>query len=145
MFVTQLPEKETLASPTSIEAIPSGACTLCGEEGESLYLGLEDWLFGVPGKWGMRRCTPCGIAWLDPQPVAKDIGKLYFRYYTHKRIPVTRLTRLRDAILQHMLVKLGYPVDCPNGLLPRLLFQVPSVARTAALEVFALPACDIGE
>jgi 2-polyprenyl-3-methyl-5-hydroxy-6-metoxy-1,4-benzoquinol methylase len=44
-----------------------------------------------------------------------------------------------------MLAELGYRVDPPKGILPRLLFQARSVARTAALEVFALPASEIGE
>jgi len=67
------------------------------------------------------------------------------RYYTHKSMPVTLLGRLRHAILQCALTKLGYRVEGPKGILPRLLFQVRSVARTAALEVLALPASEIGE
>jgi len=139
------PEQETPARHTFINAIPRSACSLCGQEGQSLYQGMVDWLFGVPGMWGMRQCRPCGLAWLDPQPVAEDIIKLYSRYYTHCSLPVTRLARLRSAILQCQLAKLGYAVDPAKDILPRLLFHIPSVARTAALEVFALPACEIGE
>lgn len=141
----RFPEPETPARCTFIDAIPRSACSLCGQEGQSLYLGIVDWLFGVPGTWGMRHCRPCGLAWLDPQPAAKDIAKLYARYYTHRSLPVTRLARLRRAILQCQLAKFGYAVDPAREILPRLLFHVRSVARSAALEVFALPACEIGE
>lgn len=93
----------------------------------------------------MRHCPRCGLAWLDPQPAPKDTTRLYSRYYTHGSLPVTRLERLRSAILQCKLAKFGYAVDPPKEILPRLLFHIRSVARTAALEVFALPASEIGE
>jgi len=43
-------------------------------------------LYGAPGKWSIRRCSnpECGLLWLDPQPLAEDIGKAYDRYYTHE-------------------------------------------------------------
>ncbi|PYX76278.1 MAG: hypothetical protein DMG72_05330 [Acidobacteria bacterium] len=129
----------------SIEVISRPFCSLCNEEGKQLYLATVDWLFGVPGNWGLRRCSSCDVAWLDPQPAPKDSDKLYARYYTHStNAPLTRLGRLRHATLKCVLARLGYPVPRPKEILPQLLSHVRSVARAAALDVLALPASETG-
>jgi len=127
-----------------IDVVSRPLCSLCAQEGTQLYVALADWLFGVPGSWALRHCKSCDLAWLDPQPVANHIPKLYARYYTHRTRPQTRLAQLRHAILQNVLAQLGYPVEHPKGILPRLLSHLRSVARETALEVFALPASEIG-
>nr|WP_243843249.1 class I SAM-dependent methyltransferase [Sphingomonas vulcanisoli] len=50
-----------------------------------MHSGLRDRLFGAPGTWSIRRCADagCRAGWLDPQPTAGEIGKLYATYYTH--------------------------------------------------------------
>lgn len=60
-------------------------CILCGGPGALIHEGLSDRLFGAPGTWSTRRCrnARCGLAWLDPQPLPGEIGKLYRDYYTH--------------------------------------------------------------
>lgn len=60
-------------------------CFLCGAEGELLYEGLKDRLFGAPGIWNFKRCPnpACGLLWLDPMPLKEDISKAYANYYTH--------------------------------------------------------------
>ncbi len=52
-------------------------CLLCGDEGEILYKGQRDRLFGVPGIWTLMQCPGCQLVWLNPQPTPDDIGKLY--------------------------------------------------------------------
>lgn len=68
-----------------IRTCPCPDCYVCGSEGLILYNGLEDRLFGVPGRWNLRKCSNpgCGLVWLDPMPVEEDIGKAYETYYTH--------------------------------------------------------------
>ena len=63
---------------------------MCGGEGELLHQNLDDVLFGAPGEWSIRRCLDkrCGLVWLDPQPLEKDIGRAYAEYYTHAASPV---------------------------------------------------------
>jgi 2-polyprenyl-3-methyl-5-hydroxy-6-metoxy-1,4-benzoquinol methylase len=70
-----------------IGATESPICYLCGKHGEVLYHALEDKLFGVPGRWGFKRCSDpnCGLVWLDPMPARDEIGKAYRNYYTHNR------------------------------------------------------------
>src|SRR6266704_1149884 len=136
---------ESLEVSADIEVIPRRSCLLCDEQGAELYVEMADWLFGVLGNWSIRYCKGCDIAWLDPQPIPQDVGKLYSRYYTHiAKIPVTRLERLRQTMVECAEADLGYPVDRPKGILSRLLFRVRPLARTAALQVLGLPVSDIG-
>ena len=61
-------------------------CYICGAQGEPLYHGLKDRLFGAPGEWNFKKCgnPRCGLVWLDPMPTKEDIGKVYQTYYTHQ-------------------------------------------------------------
>lgn len=58
-------------------------CLFCKIQGAPLYSGLRDHLFGAPGQWGFLQCANCGLAWLNPVPVAADLAKVYSTYYTH--------------------------------------------------------------
>ncbi|HEY4904189.1 MAG TPA: class I SAM-dependent methyltransferase [Candidatus Sulfotelmatobacter sp.] len=122
----------------NIECIPQPCCPLCGRDGQRLYAALADWLFGVSGNWNLDSCRTCDIAWLDPQPIAEDIPKLYSSYHTHRAAPPARIGRLRSATHQCVLAGMGYPIDQPKEILPRLLSHVPSIARAAALGVMSL-------
>ncbi len=64
---------------------PAPACYLCEQAGETLYRQERDRLYGAPGAWDIRVCRQCGLAWVDPRPVAEAIPILYGAcYYTHK-------------------------------------------------------------
>lgn len=69
-----------------IRTRPRPDCYLCGTQGNPLYQGLKDRLFGAPGEWNLKRCLnpECGLVWLDPMPSEEDIGKAYAAYYTHQ-------------------------------------------------------------
>ncbi len=73
-------------SSDQIRSRPCPKCFVCGAEGELLYEGLKDRLFGAPGTWNLKRCPnpACRSLWLDPMPVEEDIGKAYHSYYTHQ-------------------------------------------------------------
>ena len=60
-------------------------CLLCGEEGVELYGSLSDHLFGAPGEWGFLHCSGCGLAWLNPRPIAADLHQVYRAYHTHAK------------------------------------------------------------
>ena len=119
-------------------------CFVCGEKGALLYDALSDLLFGVEGRWIIRRCLRCRLAWLDPRPVPQDISRLYIRYYTHGEKADTRLARLRQATHYHVLARMGYPVEVSAKLLPRLLSRIPSICSAAELDVLGLPASATG-
>jgi 2-polyprenyl-3-methyl-5-hydroxy-6-metoxy-1,4-benzoquinol methylase len=78
----------TVPAP-SVRSAPARRCYLCGSAGEGLHAGLRDLLFGVPGIWGLLRCSGCGLVWLDPRPERGEIAKLYERYHTHAPLPIS--------------------------------------------------------
>lgn len=89
----------------------NSTCYSCGKQGEVLYRGLTDRLFGAPGEWTLRKCTDaeCGLIWLDPRPAMDEIGKAYRNYYTHGHASHTkqsRLVRIVRAILHTMSIHL---------------------------------------
>jgi 2-polyprenyl-3-methyl-5-hydroxy-6-metoxy-1,4-benzoquinol methylase len=130
---------------SGIGVIPRLFCPLCSCEGEVLYSELVDWLYSVPETWGTRRCSTCAVAWLDPQPVANDVQRLYSHYCTHDaNRSMTWIGQLQHAISECVLARLGYPVNCPKGIVPRLLSRLPSAERVAVLSVLALPASSAG-
>lgn len=87
------------------------ACYLCGHAGESLYNGLEDYLFGAPGKWSFKKCSnmDCGHIWLDPAPTRENIHKVYQNYYTHGQpssVQYTLAARIIRSILHPVSIRL---------------------------------------
>jgi 2-polyprenyl-3-methyl-5-hydroxy-6-metoxy-1,4-benzoquinol methylase len=90
-----------------MNAEPNPNCLLCGATGRPLYHGLRDQLFSAPGKWDVKQCprAACGLLWLDPMPLERDIGKAYQDYYTHKQIPAQCNTILRQV---ERFIKRGY-------------------------------------
>lgn len=70
------------SAPLRMEAVPD--CLLCGTAGGTLYDGLRDRLYDVPGTFRFSRCPQCGFVWLNPRPVEEDIPKCYANYYTHQ-------------------------------------------------------------
>ncbi|MBL8150875.1 MAG: class I SAM-dependent methyltransferase [Blastocatellia bacterium] len=93
-------------------------CYLCGNEGDILYEDLEDHLFGVGGKWEVKKCVnrDCGLLWLHHRPAMEDLGKAYENYYTHSENEGHRRSslaiRLQDAV-HRRLTKL---FDCLTGM-----------------------------
>ncbi|MHB8938523.1 MAG: class I SAM-dependent methyltransferase [Thiobacillus sp.] len=90
-----------------IRARPRPDCYLCGSKGQPLYHGLEDRLFGVPGKWNLAQCpnSDCGLIWQNPMPVEEDIGKAYRSYYTHQDAATQKTSLLRRL---YQRAKQGY-------------------------------------
>lgn len=141
--MTMIVNSETVSS-SEISIVAAPRCLLCGVPGAKLYDAMSDWLWGVPGQWGLRHCK-CGLAWLDPQPRAAQIPKLYVKYYTHAgNDKPLRLDRIRREVMQCVLARMGYPVQPSTHWLARFLSHVPSIARARALEIFDLPPTQAG-
>jgi len=105
-----------------MEEVPD--CLLCGTRGTSLYEGLRDRLYGVPGTFGFWHCPDCGFIWLNPRPIREDIPRCYENYYTHQA-PETgspdrsgKLRKFRDHLRQSILEACyGYPPEDGRRLL----------------------------
>lgn len=84
-----------------IRTIDKQKCSICESKGEMLHEGLKDKLFGAPGEWSLRRCSnrSCGLVWLDPCPIEKDIIKAYQVYYTHAATEDKSTIKSRLAVL----------------------------------------------
>ena len=66
-----------------VHVVETALCPLCGASGRVRYSQLRDRSWSAPGTWSFRECIACGHLWLDPCPVAEEIGRLYASYYTH--------------------------------------------------------------
>lgn len=68
-----------------LDLIERPQCPLCGKGGRLVYAGIEDVLYGCPGKWDIVACEDmaCGLYWLSPMPLGKNIEAAYLNYYTH--------------------------------------------------------------
>lgn len=90
-----------------IRTRPCPDCYICGTKGVMLYRGLQDRLFGAPGRWDLKKCPnpECGLVWVDPMPIEEDIGKAYETYYTHEEY-TTEHNRHPKTIYQLLMRKL---------------------------------------
>ncbi len=70
------------AEDIEVESVPN--CPWCERAGAPLYSGLHDRTFDSPGEWACSHCAECGGIWLNPRPTARDVGKVYRTYYTHR-------------------------------------------------------------
>lgn len=57
-----------------LEYVP---CNLCGEDDAQLLFEGWDRLHGQPGRFRLVRCRQCGLIYLNPRPVASQIGRYY--------------------------------------------------------------------
>ena len=120
---------------SDIDTVPRETCRVCGRGGTVAYDRLGDRLFGAPGSWTMIRCDDpeCRTHWLNPEPAAWDLPKLYDRYYTHcdanpkvhSSMPRALAKRLRQAVHDsYRHVYFGYGEGTPS-VATRLLGLVP--------------------
>jgi SAM-dependent methyltransferase len=124
-----------MTSDASIRTTARPQCALCGQLGESLHTGLEDRLFGILGKWRLARCSErqCGLIWMDPMPLAEDLGKAYHSYYTHDdRAAIGPESSLKRAYLaikrSYLASRYGYRAGLKHGVsssLGWLLYLLP--------------------
>lgn len=92
-------------------------CCLCGSEGKELYAGLTDRLFGAPGYWNLKQChnSSCGLVWLDPMPLAEDIGVAYKGYFTHQVSENARNKNFKHIVMD-WLRKMLAAISGINGM-----------------------------
>ena len=120
-----------------IDTVARITCRVCGSHGVVVYEHLSDRLFGAPGSWTMVRCDDreCRTHWLNPEPTASDLPKLYDSYYTHsdagpkagRSLPRAVAKRVRDAIHHaYHHVRFGYGSGRPSPT-ARLLAAVPGI------------------
>ena len=106
-----------------IRADASPRCIACNGEGRVIHSAQRDRLFGAWGGWDLKQCNngKCGLVWLDPMPLAREIGKAYKGYYTHltgvKTSIPSPIKRIYESI---RLGYLGRNYHYPSGNVSRL-------------------------
>ncbi|MGH7323066.1 MAG: class I SAM-dependent methyltransferase [Candidatus Rokuibacteriota bacterium] len=112
-------------------------CLLCQTAGPILYAGLPDRLFGIAGRWNLRRCPRCGLVWIEPCPPPEELGRLYAGYYTHTIEAPTTGMRLavKNAILA---AAFGYPELTDQIRSARGLAAIGLLKEMAGLSVMLL-------
>ncbi len=136
--------------PTTIPGVaaaalaPAPCCYLCGGGGTLLFPQLRDRLFGAPGEWALRRCSRCGLIWLDPRPGVAALSALHAGYYTHAPDAGAGASRLRVQVRAAVLDRtLGYDLAHAAGApgrQARLLARLPPIRELVQGEVAYLPA-----
>ena len=125
-------------------------CLLCDREGRVLYRDLRDRQFDAPGTWELLHCSGCGFVWLNPRPIAADVGRLYQTYYIHDAAhSVPRLASVRSRVRDSVLVaQLGYK-GLGNSPLQRSLGKVVSfigpIREGVEIDVMTLNAQERGK
>lgn len=117
------------ASNEGVRVEERPCCILCGHQGVLLHKDLRDRFYSAPGDWALLRCPVDGLVWLNPQPVAQDIGKLYPGYCTHTdpRLPSTAQAGTRQRLKQAILASaFGYS-ELAEGPAHRLLGWICSL------------------
>ena len=94
-------------------------CPVCRQSGSALYSDLKDLFSGVEGRWAMRACSRCRIAWLTRKPPKSDFAKLYRNYFTHSMegpgpVPGPIREKIKNAALARLLGR-------PPGAAPRIV------------------------
>jgi len=137
------------AGGTASDAQKGTCCILCGGEGAFLYGGLKDVRFDIEGTFSMRRCSCCGLLWLDPRPELAQEEKYCYPAGPRPAVSVsfgTDLGRPLDGLRQRvrrMILRGSYGYDIP-GVTPlgvffgKILGALPWLRQRATWELGAL-------
>lgn len=101
------------------------ACVLCGSS-ESIYLyTTSERMFGLGGKFFLKKCGKCSLAFLDPQPSESQLKKYYPSkdYYIYNRsIKKGRIEIIREYLIQHY-----YSPNFLSLLIATFIKNVPAI------------------
>jgi len=125
-------------------------CIICDSNGMPFYINMRDRLFETPGLWSLYQCSKCGLVWLNPQPLSKEVKKLYNNYYTHSeenRIP--RFYSIRKKIKYSILASVfdykSLAVGQTTRLIGKSLSLLPPIKRTVERGIRGLEALEKGK
>lgn len=128
-------------------------CPQCGATGGLLYADLKDRLFGASGTWDLHRCSSvsCGVIWLSPLPLERELYKVYENYYTHQLASESTFTGLKSvyerACHAYYAIYFGYPLarSLVSSCFAVLLRLIPRRAAHLDFMAFHLPYVNNGK
>ncbi len=122
-------------------------CQVCDSAVEVHLQGVEDRVYGVPGRWNYVRCTrgDCEVIYLDHDLTADQLAGFYAGYSTHSP-PVLEADGIkklyRDALASVQRRRLGYFTSA--GMIARvagsMFDKIPLFRENALSRLFWLPA-----
>ena len=127
-----------------VHVVEAAVCPLCGASGRVRYGQLRDRSWGAPGTWSFRECVACSHLWLDPCPIAEEIGRPYASYYTHgveRRSPLKGdgfWTKCRRGVLDSYGYR-GLAHDSTERFLGQAMRFVPPVWEECEETVHSVP------
>jgi SAM-dependent methyltransferase len=102
----------TLAvATTQTVQVDERACVICGGETNDVLLHVTDNRFGVPGEYGICRCSACGLEQILPRPNPDDLKQLYETYYNFGGERETTYTRIREWFFASWLYRMWLTLD----------------------------------
>jgi 2-polyprenyl-3-methyl-5-hydroxy-6-metoxy-1,4-benzoquinol methylase len=87
------------------------ACVICDGETNDVLLHVTDDRFGVPGEYGICRCSACGLEQTLPRPNPDDLKQLYEKYYNFGGERETTYIRLREWFFASWLYRMWLTLD----------------------------------
>lgn len=131
------------AAPVVVATEPVRACPVCGSPASRPWIaGVRDYQQpGAAERYGFRDCDRCAVLFLDPRPVAEELGKVYFAgYEPHQVRRRTPVPPPRPSLITRLLEPLGLVAGLvldrlARDPLPRALHAVYTPERSGDLLV----------
>lgn len=121
-------------------------CIACASGLAPAFAGVEDRVYGVPGKWDLSRCVNprCGVIHLDHDLTADQLASFYATYSTHTppSLSATGIKKIYREALQHVVARrLGYPLDVSGfpRVIGNIFALIPYFRDKALARAFWLP------
>lgn len=120
-------------------------CPLCGAGGPTVYRGVPDHKYGVPGMWGFRWCPACGVAYLEgPVPPPAVAYPARYRQHDPPHAAALEARGVRSWIRRAVLSASDGTHRRPgsaSAFVGRLLAAVPPIRLRAAWGFLLMPSC----
>ncbi len=101
------------------------SCIVCGSSKFSFLYETHDRMFGLSGKFFLKKCNQCSLVFLDPQPSESQLKKYYpsKKYYAYNKDH----TKGFFEILREYLVKHYYSHNFLSLLIATFIKNVPAI------------------
>jgi len=121
----------SITEARSAASLESTDCPNCGAAERATLFEIEDYLYGVEGRFAVQRCGNCGLVYLSPRPTRAAIGRYYPPSYSPYRPAIQdersaamrwmrrrKLVKRRQAVERHAPRRPGDLLDvgCSTGI-----------------------------
>lgn len=100
-------------------------CNLCGSTEFKFLYQTRDRMLGLSGKFFLKKCKNCSLAFLDPQPSSFELKKYYpsKKYYAYNKSEKKGIVQiLREYLIEHY-----YSPNLLSFLMSTFIKKVPAM------------------